>query len=559
MDEIACKSAKGGVILRAESIPFSEIPGQSRLFTTYQSDPLSLKKYYPSIVESHTQIASRIPEVLERHVADRSILCDALEEMNRKFDACEKTFENIALLRESDTVAVVTGQQAGLFTGPLYTIYKALSAIKMVECLRERGFKVVPVFWVATEDHDFEEVSKAFVLDRSGELAELKNEPKRCYENQPVGYVQLDETIEATVNQLFDDLSTTEFTIGLRTFIEESWKPETYFGDAFAKLMTRLFGKYGLIILCPLDKRLKELASPVYVDAIRKSSEIVDALRKRSDELVAGGFHAQVLISDDYFPLFWQASDNTRNALKKSADGTFHTKDSSREFNLDELAEIAEKEPSRFSPSVVLRSVIQDYLLPSVCYFGGAAEVAYFAQSGEVYRILGRPQTPILHRQSFTIVEPKHAKTLKKYDLALKDLFAGMDELLPAIVEQYLNKDSAKTFAEVEEKINTELNRLDRDLSQIDVTLAENLATRRRKIIYHIGALRHKFHRVQVRKDETVRRQIETVFAALLPNKHLQERSLNVTYFLDRYGEYFVDWIYQAVDLDDKGHRIVYL
>lgn len=559
MDEIACMSAKGGVVLHAESIPFSEIPGQSRLFTTYQRDPLSLKQYYPSAIESHTQVSFRIPEVLARHVADRSVLCDALEEMNRKFDAGEETFENIALLREPDTVAVVTGQQAGLFTGPLYTIYKALSAIKMTECLRDRGFKVVPVFWVATEDHDFEEVSKTFVLNRTGDLAELKNEPKRCYEHHPVGFVKLDETIEATVEELFTDIFPTEFTGELRSLIVESWKPRNYFGDAFAKLMMRLLGKYGLIVLCPLDKRLKQLASPVYVDAIRKSSEIVDALRKRSDELVAEGYHAQVLIGEDYFPLFWQARDHTRNALKKSEKGTFRTKDNSREFTLDELAEVATREPSRFSPSVVLRSVVQDYLLPTVCYFGGAAEIAYFAQSGEVYRILDRPLTPIFHRQSFTIVESKHAKTLEKYDLTIKDLFAGMEELLPGIVERHLNQDSAMLFADVEEKINTELNRLDQDLSQIDASLAENLAKRRRKIIYHISALRHKFHRVQVRKDETINRQIATMFAALLPNKHLQERSLNITYFLDRYGMYFTDWLYQAIDLDDKAHRIVYL
>src|SRR5215467_2303403 len=251
MDEIACKSAKGSVLLRADGVPFSEIPGQSKLFTTYQSDPLSLKKYYPSVVASHTEIASRIPEVLERHVPDRNVLCDALEEMNRKFDAGEKTLQNIELLRESDTVAVVTGQQAGLFTGPLYTIYKALSAVKMTECLRERGFKAVPVFWVATEDHDFEEVSKAFVLDRSGEVAELKNEPNRCYENQPVGYVQLDETIRQTVKQLFEDLPDGEYTDIVRAVTEESWQPETYFGDAFAKCLTRMVGQYGLIVLCP--------------------------------------------------------------------------------------------------------------------------------------------------------------------------------------------------------------------------------------------------------------------------------------------------------------------
>ena len=282
-------------------------------------------------------------------------------------------------------------------------------------------------------------------------------------------------------------------------------------------------------------------------------------MRKRSDELVADGYVAQVHVGEDYFPLFWQAADDTRNSLKKTENGTFKKKDGSREFTLDELAEIAEREPIHFSPSVVLRSVVQDYILPTVCYFGGAAEIAYFAQGGEVYRVLDRPVTPILHRQSFTFVESKHAKTLRKYDLELMDLFEGFDNLLPRIVDKYLNADSAEIFEDVEEQINAQLNRLDQNLSQIDGTLAENLAKRRRKIIYHIGAMRHKFHNVQVRKDEVVRQQIEAMFASLLPHKHLQERSLNITYFLNRYGFNFVDWIYNSIDLDDKSHRVIYL
>lgn len=557
--EIVCPCPSGSVILQTESVPFAEISGQSKLFIEYQQNPIALKGYYPSVVESHTQISARIPEVLANHKADRNQLCDALEDMNTACGASEKTLENIKKLRENNCVAVVTGQQAGLFSGPLYTIYKALSAVKMTECLRGRGFNAVPVFWIATEDHDFEEVSKTFVLGRTGELDELKNEPKRCYENLPVGTIQLDESIRETVKELFEDLSSTEFTDELRELIEQSWTPETYFGDAFAKLLTGLFADYGLIILCPLDPRLKQLAAPIYKQAIEKSAEIVDALRKRSDELQEKGYHAQVLVGEDYFPLFWQAKDKTRNALKKSAQGTFKTKDNSREFTLEELAEIAEKEPTRFSPSVVLRSVVQDYILPTICYFGGAAEIAYFAQSGEVYRILDRPNTPIFHRQSFTVIEPKHNKTLDKYELELKDLLVGYENLLPQIVEKYLNSDTAKIFAEAEEKINIELNRLDQNLSQIEPTLADNLAKRRRKIIYHIGAMRNKFHHAQIRKDATLQRQIETMFTALLPHKHLQERTLNVNYFLNRYGFNFVDWIYQAIDLDDKGHRVIYL
>jgi bacillithiol biosynthesis cysteine-adding enzyme BshC len=557
--EIACQSSKGAVILRAESIPFSEFPGQSKLFTDYQRDPLSLKRYYPRAVASQAEIADRIPEVLEKYKADRQILCEALTEINIKFGAGHKTLQNIEMLRSPDAVAVVTGQQAGLFSGPLYTIYKALSAIREAECLRSQGHKAVPVFWVATEDHDFEEVSKTYVIGRDGELVESRTEPTHCHENLPVGYIKLDETIREGTRKLIESLMPTEFTDELRALLDDSWKPGEYLGDAFGKLLTRLVGDRGLIILCPLNPKLKRLAAPIYVEAIKRSGEIVDALRKRSDELVADGYIAQVHVAEDYFPLFWQGTDDTRNALKKTDHGTFMTKDGLREFTLDELAEIAGQDPIHFSPSVVLRSVVQDYILPTVCYFGGAAEIAYFAQSGEVYRLLDRPVTPILHRQSFTFVESKHAKTLKRYDLQLTDLFEGFDNLLPEIVEQYLNSDSAKIFADVEEKINAQLNRLDQDLAQIDANLAENLAKRRRKIIYHIGAMRHKFHNAQVRKDEVIRKQLEAMFTALLPLKHLQERSLNITYFVNRYGFNFVDWIYNAIDLDDKSHRVIYL
>lgn len=557
--EYECRGTNGNVTIRTESLPFSEIPGQSKLFAQYQTDPISLKRFYPNAVESHTQVADRIPEVLANYKTDRTVLCDALADTNRKFGATAETLANIDLLRQSDTVAVVTGQQAGLFSGPLYTIYKALSAIRMVECLRGRGIKAVPVFWVATEDHDFEEVSKTSFIGKKGSVIDVSNEPKRCYSNLPVGYIKLDDSIDETIDELFRGITTTEFTTELKEYVLDSWKSGEYFGDAFAVLLTKLLGHYGLIVLCPLNNALKQLAAPMYVEAIKKSAEIVDALQVRSRQLEEEGFNAQVLINDDYFPLFWQARDDTRNSLKKSKDGTFKTKDGTREFTLHELAEIAASEPHRFSPSVVLRSVVQDYILPTVCYFGGGAEISYFAQSGEVYRILDRPVTTILHRQSFSVVETKHAKTLDRYDLEFIDLFRGLEELLPGIVEEHLNSETATLFDNVETSIESQIQRLDDDLSGIDPTLTENLAKRRKKILYHIAALRNKFRHVQLRKDETINQRIESLFSSIMPHGALQERSINVGYFVNRYGANFVDWVYQASDLDDRGHRVLYL
>lgn len=551
-----CPSDK---VIKTESLSFENVPHQSKLFIEYQKHPTKLSRYYPTVVNSHTEISKQIPNVLANYKTDRNALCDVLEEANRSNGAGEKTLENLQLLRDNDCVAVVSGQQAGLFTGPLYTIYKALSAVKLTECLRGRGFKAVPVFWIATEDHDFLEVSNTFFINKQGDLNELRNEPKRCYENLPVGYVKNDASITGTINELFNGLPHTEFTDELREMIEKTWAEGVDYGDAFARMLTRIIGRFGLIVLCPLDVRLKRLAAPIYVNAIKRSEEIVSALRTRSEKLVEEGYHAQVLINEDYFPLFYQANDKTRHALKKTPQGTFKTKDIEREFTLNELAELAEVSPEKFSPSVVLRSVVQDYLLPTICYFGGAAEIAYFAQSGEVYRILERPITAIFHRQSFTFIEPKHQKTLALYGLKLEDLLVGEENLTPQIVERFLNKETSQIFSEVEETINVQLSRLEKSLREVEPTLADNSIRRRQKILYHIGAMRKKFYLAQVRKDETVKRQIETMFALLLPQKHLQERTLNISTVLNKHGNYAIDWIYQAIDLDDKGHRIIYL
>ena len=454
---------------------------------------------------------------------------------------------------------MVTGQQAGLFTGPLYTIYKALSVIKMAECLSERGITAVPVFWTASEDHDFEEVSNAFALNAQGELVEVKAAPGPLPEGLPVGYVKLDGSIAKTIDDLLGELPVTDFTAELKAALTEAWSEGAGYAEAFSRLLSRILRKYGLVIFDPLHPRMKRLAAPVYRNAVEKSAEIVSALIERDKKLKAAGYHSQVLVEEDYFPLFLHSEDGTRHSLRKTKDGKFRTKDRAREFAVEELAELAAAEPQRFSPTVVLRPVVQDYLLPTVCYFGGGAEIAYFAQNSVVYEALGRPVTTVLHRQSFTVVAAKHARTMEKYGIEFTGLFEGEEKLMARVVEKFLNPETAGAFAEAEEKINTELNRLDQILSELDPTLANNLATRRRKIIYHIGALRKKFYYSQARKDEVVHRRIETLFTALLPNKHLQERAVNVTAFLNLYGPYFIDWVYDAIDLDDRGHRLIYL
>lgn len=559
MQEIDCPRKNAAAELRIESLPFSGIPGQSRLFLDYLSDPLSLREYYPSAVASHTQVSDRIPQILDKYVTDRSELCGALDEMNRSFGASLQALENIRRLRHNDSVAVVTGQQAGLFSGPLYTIYKALSAVRMAECVRGRGFDAVPVFWAATEDHDFEEVASATVISLDGRLARVGYDPLIEQHSLPVGSIILDHSIEMTTAELFATLAETEFTPQLSEVLKSTYRPGNSFGAAFAGLISRLFARYGLIVVDPLDSRLRQLAAPLYREAIQKSDEIVQAVRRRSKRLESDGFHAQVRVEEDYFPLFWHDAEGVRRPLKRTPAGDIRVSGEKLAFTKSELIEIADQSPDRLSPGVMLRPVVQDYLFPTVCYFGGSAEIAYFGQNSEVYRILDRPATTIFHRQSFTVAEAKHQNTLAKYGLEFVDLFDGFETLLPRIIEKYIDPGTARLFPEAEERINTELSRLDQHFSQLDPTLAATLAKRRRKILYHIAALRDKFYRTRIKKDEEANRRLRTALASLLPEGRLQERSLNVSMFLNRYGSYFIDWMYDAVDLDDRGHRVVYL
>ncbi len=538
-------------------MPFSDIPHQSKLFLDHLHDPLSLKRYYPNAIVSSSEVFAFIPEVLANYKTDRDALCDALADLNSQIGAGEKTVGNVALLRDAKTVAVVTGQQAGLFTGPLYTIYKALSAIKMSEELNVAGFKAVPVFWVATEDHDFDEVSHAWFLNNNGDVFEADHHPAGYVKSSPVGNVKIDGSISKLIADTFDVLPHTELSDEVRRALEEAWAEGEFFGKAFAKCLATIFSNFGLIVIDPMHLGIKSLSSPIYAEAIEKSSEIVAGIRQNNSDLENGGYHAQVLVEDDYFPLFRIDDEGRRVALRKTGDGVYTSKEEKREFSLAELTDIANDDPQRFSPGVMLRPVVQDYLLPTVCYFGGAAEIAYFAQNSAVYKVLGRPVTPILHRQSVTVVESKPRRSLDKYGLDFHDLFAGFDRTVEAVGMKRLSSETLALLAQVETTFTTELDRLEHNFSQIDPTLTDNLEKRRRKIMYHLAALKKKANLAGIRKDETIERQIRLAFNALLPRGELQERVLNVHSFLNSYGPYFIERIYAHIDLDDKGHRVI--
>ena len=557
--EAACYSTPEDSGLRVETLPFERIPHQSRLFLEYVKDPVALRKFYPSAIKFHHELPDRVPEKLAAHQVDRNKVADALAAMNQRWGAPQETFDNINLLREADTVAVVSGQQAGLFTGPLFTIYKALSAVKLAGCLRTRNTKAVPVFWIAAEDHDFVEVAKAEIIGRDCQLKHVDVSTDLHREGQPVGRVALDDSINAVVDQLFELLPNSEFAEDMKALVRNAWQPGRGYADSFATMMTSLLGRYGLIFLDPLDAEMKKLAAPLYSAAIRKAPEIATAVEQRSRELESAGYHAQVLASANSFPLFLHDENGARRALARVEDGKYQAKDSDKQYSIDELAALALNEPQRFSPNVTLRAVVQDYLLPTIAYCAGAAEIAYFAQTSEVYRVLERPATSILPRSSLTMVERHTGRVLERYDLSLADFFEGLEPVTKRVVEEHLGAGTARHFSEAEQNVNQELDRLKSELHAIDPTLATALETGRKKIQYQLDGLRTRFVRAQITRDEAAHRQLQRAFDQLYPNKDLQERHINVTSLLARHGTYVIEWIFNAINLGSNDHQVVYL
>jgi bacillithiol biosynthesis cysteine-adding enzyme BshC len=308
-----------------------------------------------------------------------------------------------------------------------------------------------------------------------------------------------------------------------------------------------------------MDIRMKRLAAPLYASAAIRAQEVANALEARSRELEETGYHAQVLASASSFPLFMHDTEGKRHALTRTDDGKYKVKDLDSAFTAQELAHQAAVEPENFSPNVTLRAVVQDYLLPTVAYLGGAAEIAYFAQTAEVYRVLERPVTPILSRSSLTMVERHTSRVLERYGLSLADLFAGQDNVLSRVVEEHLGADTAQTFTETEAKVNQDLDSLREKLRAVDPTLAEALETGRRKINYQLEGLRSRFHRAQMSRDEAAHRQLQRAFDQLYPEKDLQERHVNISSLLARHGRYVIDWIYNAINLGSTEHQIVFL
>jgi bacillithiol biosynthesis cysteine-adding enzyme BshC len=539
------------------TIKFSEIPKTTKLYKDFLYDFNRVSEFYQPEGLDIASLTSRAKKVTAQTFS-RDAVAEVLADQNQRAGAGEATFANIERLRQSDSVVVITGQQAGLFTGPLYTIFKALTAIRLARHLRTQGVNAVPMFWIAAEDHDFQEVNHTRLVNREGQLVTVTYTACSPKEGKPVGHVKLAEGINENIDQLLAALPDSEFVPRLAEDLRDSYAPGAGFGDAFGKMMMKLLGQFGVVLINPLDDRLKHISGEIYSRAMGSLPEFADRLVTASARLESAGYHAQVHTSPEAVPLF-MLDEGRRTAMVRRDDGRFHLKGIEKSFPADELLSTVLRCPNCFSPNVTLRPIVQDFLLPTVAYIGGPAEIAYFAQLRPNYSLLGRVEPVVLPRATFTLIEKRHAKTMSKYGIEFKDLFEGQEAVLKKVVEGSLDNNTTRIFDETEKVFEEQLEKLRASLVAVDPTLGDALKGGREKVLYQLSNLRTRFVHNRGKRDETTGQQIERLFAVLYPNKGLQEREINFSYFLARYGYDLVDRLYEEVEPGNYDHKLIYL
>ncbi len=541
--------------MKAQCLPFTQIPHTTRLFLDYLSYTASVRGMYP-----RSPIFSEwVKEESQRVAFDasrRAKVSEILERQNRGWGASPKALANIDRLRRG-ALAAVTGQQDGLFGGPLFSIFKALTAVKLAEQATVAGVDCVPVFWLATEDHDLAEVNHVALVSEHG-LPETFAVESRAESNAvadaPVGAVKFGAEIEPVVERAAALLGDSEVT----TWLRQAYRPGESLGSAFALLFARLFADWGVILLDPAEKDFHYLSKPLFRAAIERASELDEALLGRGKALEAAGYHLQVKVTSATTLLF-EVKNGSRTVVHRRNNGANGGEFAVGEERISpkELVDQIEQAPEKFSPNVLFRPVVQDYLLPTLVYTGGAAEVAYFAQAAVVYeKLLGRV-TPILPRFSATLLEAKAERILTRYQLGLPDVFHGPGKVREAIAARSLPSDLQTRFSEAYASAEQSMAAVRESIGRLDSTLI-NAADRARMSMWNqINRLQRRASRAELLRNEVITRHADALSHALFPHKALQEREVSGVSFVARYGAELLANLYETIRPDCHDHQVI--
>jgi bacillithiol biosynthesis cysteine-adding enzyme BshC len=550
--------------LNPDCYPVTALPDVSPLFRDYVSGNWEkLRPFYTD--EFHLDAPSPYPPSPDHWMlnppqmepARRQAIVDLLRQQNRNFGAGSATESNLDRLA-AGAAAVVTGQQVALFGGPLMTLMKAATVVHLAAEASRAGHLHIPIFWLASEDHDFDEVNQATVLCNN-EIAALRlpavvGLPHHPIPGKPVGNLPLGEAILPLLAELRRCLGENAVT----DLLASLYTPTATFASAFAALLTRIFSQHGLIVIDASSRPFHALAHSTLLAAIQNADEIHAALLERDQTLQQAGYHAQVMVGESSSLLFLiDEATGARSALKKIAPDQWSA--GSAKYSTADLIAILDAAPERLSPNVLLRPVVQDTLLPTSVYIGGPSEVAYFAQSQVVYqRILGRT-TPVLPRYSATLLEPSMAQLLHRHQLALPDVFTTPETLAHRLGARAMPVEGKRKLAAAGNALHAELESVTAWMRLQDRGLGHAAEVAASKMLYQMNRLRRLSAAFQLQRDQSLRRHADALCQNLFPNGNLQERVFAGVSFLAQHDLSLIDTLVERARTGHCGHHALYL
>ncbi len=533
--------------MSTECYPIATLPHITRLFRDFLAmgdsaagDPV--RRWYGAEPLGRAWMQPPAPR------RDAGPLADALERQSLAFGAGPATLANIARLR-AGAPAVVTGQQVVLFGGPLLTLLKAATAIaRAKQATGTTGIEHVPIFWLATEDHDLEEVDQVSLLTKTAVETLRMGDIRFPGIAIPAGDVILQGHIDGLLDQASELLGHTPICDLLRECY--AYQPGNdrgpTFASAFSRLMTRLFAEQGLIVMDAAGRDFHALGAATLRHAIEHAEELEGALLARAVELESSGYHAQVLVKPGSSLLFLisdvEGLEGVRNrqALGRLPDGTWKAgnggkagaANSGQTYSTAELLAILDSAPERLSPNAILRPVFQDTILPTAAYVGGPAEVAYFAQSAVLYeRILGRV-TPILPRLSATLIEPAIGAVMAQHEISLPDAMTTAEELAQRLGARAMPIEAKRRLATAGNALDEAITAAGSYLGSLDPSLGRSAEVSGSKMRYQMDRLRRLAATFELNKETSLRRHAEAMTLHLFPEGHPQERVIAGAWFL---------------------------
>ncbi len=539
-------------MLSQKVISFEKMPGSRKLFLDFLAGKTT--DYFHYDFNSDDALMQVHDKVKHRRY-DREKVAAALLRQNQTFGAGPRTIANIKKLLDPGTSAVFTGQQVTLFGGPLFTFYKASLAIKLAESnCRKLAGTVVPIFWLAADDADFEEVAKISVPTADNKMANLSYEPATPVSGQPMGAVRLDNKINELLDSYELALPDTEFRAALMAMLRECYQPGESVVTAFGKYLCRIFADRGLILIDPTDPVFRELALPIFRKEVQLREKAAKLVEERNSRLEQQGYHLQVARPGSYSNLFYYNGKRTRIDF---VDGGFTIE--GKFVSQADLEAMLEKSPSLFSPNVFLRAIVQSHIFPTLVYFAGPAEAAYFSQIRELFDVFDETAPIIYPRYSATIIEPAIARLMEKLEISFEDALQDISLLTTEILKRTFPPDFEQRFTVLREEVRRQMDDIAAHLDQSDHGLITNANRIAGRLDVEIKNLEEKVFQAHRKKNQTLRAQVERVAFNLFPEGKTQERSFPLNHYIAKYGPGVVDRLYETVDCNSNVHHLINL